>query len=125
MLDEVKGWGWLVVLVANALFWWGGWSLSKKFVTREDYEADRTKLREAQSALAKGHEAVLASQSALETAINNLPTGKEMHAIALSLTEMRGDMKALSEKMDGQTALQARMENNLDLLMRGHMRTES
>lgn len=122
--NDAARWGWAVVLLINGVGYWLLWSLSRKFVTREDYEVDKSKLQEKQAALTKRHEEVLSSQRALATAINNLPTAKDMHDISLSIAEMRGDMRALAEKMDGQAALQSRMENNIDLLMRGHMRTE-
>lgn len=125
MIDDIKAWSWLVAIVVNALFAWIVWSLRRKFVTRDDYEADRAKLRAAQASLAREHESVLASQAALTAAINNLPTAKDMHDISLSIAEMRGGMLVLAEKMDGQAELQVRVENQLNLLMRGHMRTES
>lgn len=110
-----------ITLLLGLLLAWVAWSFKRKFVTREDYEADRAKLQERQASLARQHEAALAGQSALETAIKNLPTAKDMHALALSLEEVRGDMKALSQEMKGQGNLLSRMEKIVDLLNEVHM----
>lgn len=46
----------------------------------------------------------------LEAAIRNLPGRDELHRMEISVTQMTGEMKAVSALMSGQRDLMARME---------------
>lgn len=120
-LQQASEWISILQPIVWGFFLWGWWSLKKIFVQQKDCKECRDTLEEKQIFLGKRQDGDKARQDALETALQNLPTGKDMQSILLGLSELRGNMQGLAEKVDGQGRSLARVEKSVDLLTEVHM----
>ncbi|MDR3361664.1 MAG: hypothetical protein LBO64_02305 [Desulfovibrio sp.] len=76
--------GWLWAILLNGLFLWLNWSLSRRFVSREEW-------------------------------------GKKVGEAEIELEKLRGQNAALRERINGISALMGKQENQLTILLRGHL----
>lgn len=85
ILDFLSEWKNIFYALAAAFCTWVWWSLKKRFVPREEFE----KLQ---------RENVLRDEriAALQTAIAQLPTAKEINALRAQLTEVAGELKVFN-----------------------------
>lgn len=111
----------MVALSANLFVGWVAWSIKKKFVTREDCSKCHKDVEERQKALEDLQRAESTRQCLLEKALESLPSAKDMQQISLNLSELRGDLKGLTAKVEGQGRSLARVEKSVDFLTEAHM----
>lgn len=74
-----------------------GLAIKAKLADAISGKADATDLRQIGERVA-GVEGRLMT---IETGLRHMPTADDMHAIKVALTEQRGDMRAMTEKVDG------------------------
>lgn len=101
----------LTVLVGFAL-----WFLSKRFVSKEEFEtaiAGIHTLREKQDKTLAGLSATILK---LDTTITNMPNTAALHRLELGLEELRGLQKETAAQLKGQSAAMDRLNNNFDKL---------
>ena len=98
----------LVIILTQAVFAWVVWSLSKKFTTRHDCAECRKDIDERL-------EAVEQRGLVLDTALTNLPTVQDFHALAQSLEKLNG---SLGREIEGLRGGQRAMEESVKSL--GH-----
>lgn len=109
-MDELNRWWPLLSIAATLVCGWCLWQLSRRFVSREEHEA----VMEAQSALTR-------RVDDLEKRMETVPDAATMHKIELSLTELRGDMKAVCSRMDGVETSIAGLKNEISMLLEHHL----
>lgn len=119
--NDLARWGWLIVLVVNALGLWAGWSMGKKFTTRDDCTARHTKDGESFKSVDKALTAAEHRQTELEARLDNLPPLDAVHGIQLSLADLRGEFRTQGAEIRGLRDILNRLENQVTLLVRGHM----
>lgn len=112
--NDLARWGWLIVLVVNALGLWAGWSMGKKFTTREDCASRHSIVDKASTATEH-------RQTEVEARLDNLPPLKAVHGIQLSMAKLRGDFRTQRAEILGLRDILTRLENQVTLLVRGHM----
>jgi hypothetical protein len=96
-------WGWAIGLGINVVIVWSVWSARRAFVPKEKF--DKLAIR----------------FTALEARVGEAPTKDSVHALALKLEELRGDVKKLSAGFDGMKEVFERIETPLNLLMEHHL----
>ncbi len=109
-LDEVNRWWPILSIAATILCGWCLWELSRRFVSKEDH----AEILEAQEALEGRVEN-------LEKRLESVPDARAMHAIELSLSELRGDMKAMCGRMDGMENAITSLKNEISMLLEHHL----
>lgn len=112
LLEEINRWWPLLSIAATMVCGWCLWQLSRRFVTREEYIANL----EAQ-------ESLICRVEKLEQHMENVPSNETLHKIELSLTELRGDMKALCSRMDGMENSITRLKNEISMLLEHQLDT--
>lgn len=110
IMDELNRWWPLLSIAATLVCGWCLWQLSRRFVSREEHSA----VLEAQSALSR-------RVDTLEKRMETVPDNKTMHKIELSLTELRGDMKAVCSRMDGMETSLMGLKNEISMLLEHHL----
>ena len=102
-LTELDRWWPVLGVIATLFYGWGIYHLSRRFVTKEEYAAVRTE-----------QESMSGRLESLERRMETVPDSETMHRIALSLAEVRGDMKAVRNRMDGMdTSIGGIKEHNI------------
>ncbi len=119
--EFVRVWGWLLGLGMNGLLVWIGWSLSKKFVTQEDFtahiraeESNKTTVREHLAA----HDSAL---SALADKVNAMPGKDAIHVLDVKLVSIQGELTRTNEALLGLREIMNRVENQSELLYRDRL----
>lgn len=107
LIDLINEYASLIGLVAPPLCGWIWWSAKKSFAGKNEVTAMQT----AQTA-------ILARLESLEA---NVPDNQTMHKIELSLTELRGDMKAVCGRMDGMETSIVGLKNEISMLLEHHL----
>ena len=110
ILTELDRWWPVLGILATAFYGWGIYHLSRRFATREEYEAVRTEQENMSGRLGE-----------LEKRMETAPDARTMHAIELSLTELRGDMKEICGRMDGMETSISGMKNQINMLVQHHL----
>ena len=110
LLDEINRWWPLLSIAATLACGWCLWQLSRRFVSREEHEA----ILEAQDTLESRVEK-------LERRMETVPDNETMHKIALSLSELRGDMKEMRGRMDGMETSMLGLKNEISMLIEHHL----
>ncbi len=110
LLLELDRWWPVLGIAATVFYGWGIYHLSRRFVTKEEYENAKTE----QDAIAERLEL-------LERRMETVPDGETMHKIALSLAEVRGDMKAVRNRMDGMETAIAGIKEQVNMLVQHHL----
>lgn len=110
----LKDW-WPVLLVsANFLGAWAMWSMTRKFVTREDCTSCSVKIVERVSNLEN-------QRTCIDVKLDKLPQMQALHDIALRQEELAGQMEALKATIEGLRDVLRRVETPLDLMLEGHL----
>lgn len=119
--ELVRVWGWLLALGTNGLLFWIGWTLRKKFVTREDFaahiEADEQHKAATKERLAD-HDAAL---DGLANKVNEMPGKDAIHVLDLKLVNIQGEQSRTNEELRGLREIMHRMENQTELLYRDRL----
>lgn len=110
IMDELNRWWPLLSIAATLVCGWCLWQLSRRFVSREEHAA----VLEAQNALSR-------RVDTLEKRMETVPDNETMHKIELSLTELRGDMKAVCSRMDGMETSIMGLKNEISMLLEHHL----
>lgn len=121
VLQSLSEWASLIVLGIQGLFAWCIWSLSKKFTTRDDCTSRHTKDGESFKSVDKALTAAEHRQTELEARLDNLPPLDAVHGIRLSMAELRGEFRTQGAEIRGLRDILTRLENQVTLLVRGHM----
>ena len=110
LLTELDRWWPVLGILATVFYGWGIYHLSRRFATKEEYEAVKTEQENMSGRLEE-----------LEKRMETVPDAKTMHAIELSLTELRGDMKAVCSRMDDMETSIAGMKTQINILVQHHL----
>ena len=122
LIDLSKAFGWLAAIFVNLLIAWIVWSLHKKFMNRDDCEANRKadkKEREHFIQLLTTHEQAVRE---LNLRVDQMPPQGAVHDLEVRLERMDGEQKRLAEEISGLRGIMERVERQVDLLFRGHMK---
>jgi uncharacterized coiled-coil protein SlyX len=87
----------LLVLLVQLVVGWIQWSLQKGFVGKKDCADCREKLE--------------ARVSKNEQALHGLPNNEALHELAISVTELAGDLRTMGERISGVDRSLERVEN--------------
>lgn len=110
LLDEINRWWPVLGVFATAFYGWGLYHLSARFATKGDVET-----------MIEEQEAIVSRLDDLERRMETVPDSETMHKIALSLAELRGDMRGLSGRMDGMETSLAGLKNEIGMLIEHHL----
>lgn len=110
ILTELDRWWPVLGILATVFYGWGIYHLSRRFATREEYEAVRTEQEHMSGRLEE-----------LEKRVETVPDSETMHKIQLSLMELRGDMKAVCSRMDGMETSIMGLKNEISMLVEHHL----
>lgn len=112
ILNELDRWWPVLGILATLFYGWGIYHLSRRFATKEEFKAVRTEQDDMSGRIDR-----------LERRMETVPDGKTMHAIQLSLEELRGDMKAMGTRMGGIETSVSGLENQIAMLIQHHLET--
>lgn len=113
LLGEWKG---LIAVIVNTglgvILGWIGWSLKRRFVPREDFDAQ-----------SKAHSALETRVASIETRVAQLPNAEDIHALTLQITELKGALGVVSTRFDNITGVADRLQHQVDRID-GYLRTK-
>ncbi len=119
--EFVRAWGWLFALVFNGLVLWVSWSLSRKFVTREDFavhiKSDESHKTAVRDHLAE-HDATLIT---LADKVNAMPGKDAIHVLDVKLANIQGEQARVNEALNGLREILRRIESQTELLYRDRL----
>lgn len=116
-----------VSLAAAGFVGWVGWSVTKKFATKEDLSAEAEKRGQAidgerksrheregelRQLLADGMRRV----DRIEADMEHLPTAEAVAALTVQMTRVEGRLAAFDERVDGFAALMNRMDRQVQVM---------
>lgn len=110
ILIELDRWWPVLGILATVFYGWGIYHLSRRFATREEFRT----IKEEQ-------ETISGRLEELERRMETVPDAQTMHKIELSLTELRGDMKAICSRMDGMETSIVGLKNEISMLLEHHL----
>lgn len=105
----------LAILFVQGLFMWLLWSLRREFVRRTDCEQCMNglgvRVGETKNRL-----------QTVELKVESMPKISAVHEIMLAIEEVKGEQKALTERIAGLSEILRRLEHPLDLLTQHHIK---
>ncbi len=110
ILTKLDRWWPVLGILATVFYGWGIYHLSRRFATREEFRT----IKEEQ-------ETISGRLEELERRMETVPDAQTMHKIELSLTELRGDMKAICSRMDGMETSIVGLKNEISMLLEHHL----
>lgn len=110
ILTELDRWWPVLGIFATVFYGWGLYHLSRRFATQEEFGT-----MEAEQKVLSGR------LDDLERRMETVPDSETMHKIALSLAELRGDMRGLSGRMDGMETSLSGLKNEIGMLIEHHL----
>lgn len=110
LLDEINRWWPVLGIFATAFYGWGLYHLSARFATKKEFEE-----------MIEEQEAIAGRLEKLERRMESVPDSDALLAIQLSLAELRGDMRALSGRMDGMETSIAGLKHEIAMLLEHHL----
>ena len=110
VIDEINRWWPVLSILATLACGWCLYQLSRRFVSKDEHNAVKAE-----------QEIISERLDVLERRMETVPDGKTMHAIQLSLEELRGDMKAIGTRMDGMKTSVSGLENQIAMLVQHHL----
>lgn len=130
MPDVMQLWpifGPFVSLGAAGFVGWVGWSVTKKFATKEDLSAEGDKRVSAIDAERKSrHERegelrqvigdVARRVDRIEVDMTHLPTAEAISALTIQMTRIEGQLAVFDQRVDGVDALMTRMDRQVQLM---------
>lgn len=114
ILTELDRWWPVLGILATLFYGWGIYHLSQRFASKKELESVRTDQESLSGRLEK-----------LEKRMETVPDAETMHKIALSLAEVRGDMKAVRNRMDGMESAITGMKEQINMLVQHHLNLEN
>ena len=121
ILDEFNRWLPLLSGLAALLWPFALYHLSRRFVGKADFETLLAVRGRERAADREAREGIAGRVGALERRMETVPDAKDMHAIQLSLGELRGDVKSLDARMEGLEASISGLENQIAMLVQHHL----
>lgn len=119
--EFLRAFGWLLGFATNGLLLWIGWSLGKKFVTHETFNAhvaaDDQQKNATRERLAE-HDATL---NTLADKVNAMPGKDAIHVLDVKLVSIQGEQTRTNEELRGLRDIMHRMENQTELLYRDRL----
>lgn len=114
MPQALKDWWPVILVVMNFLGMWIMWSMSKKFMTREDCSKCAGGIGDRVATLEK-------QKTCVDIKLDSLPQVETLHEISLRQEQLSGEIAALKATIDGLKELLKRLERPLDLMVEGHL----
>ncbi len=105
----------LAILFVQGFFMWLLWSLRREFVRRSDCE-------QCMNGLGIRVGETKTRLQAVELKLESMPKVTAVHEIMLALEEVKGEQKALAERIAGLSEILRRLEHPLDLLTQHHIK---
>ncbi len=105
-LTVLDRWWPVLGVIATLFYGWGIYHLSRRFVTKEEYEAVRTEQENMSGRL-----------ESLERRMETVPDSETMHRIALSLAEVRNRMDGMDTSIGG-------IKEQINMLVQHHLDQE-
>lgn len=121
VLDEFNRWLPLLSGLAALLWPFVLYHLSGRFVGKADFEALLAARGTERAADRAAREEIAGRIDALERRMETVPDARDMHAIQLSLEELRGDVKSLDARMEGLETSISGLENQIAMLVQHHL----
>ena len=106
-MEFVSKFGWLFALGLNLVLAWVAWSARNAFVPADKFHKELTARDDARAELEKR---LIRAEAELE----DKPTANALHELAVSITGIGGDLKALVARTDGLEGLVRRLETVAD-----------
>ena len=110
LLDEINRWWPVLGIFATAFYGWGLYHLSARFATKREFET-----------MIEEQEVIAGRLEKLERRMESVPDSDTLLAIQRSLAELRGDMRALSGRMDGMETSIAGLKHEIAMLFEHHL----
>lgn len=110
ILTELDRWWPVLGILATLFYGWGIYHLSRRFATKEEFSGVKSEQTDMSERL-----------ELLERRMETVPDTVTMHRIALSLSELRGDMKEMRGRMDGVETSISGIKNQINLLVQHHL----
>ena len=110
----LKDWWPVLVVLGNLLGLWLMWSMTKKFMTREDCAKCAGALTERVGTLES-------QRTCVDIKLDRLPQVEALHEMALRQEELAGEIEALKATIVGFRDLLRRIEHPLNLMLEGHL----
>ena len=110
VIDEINRWWPVLSIIATLACGWCLYQLSRRFVSKDEHEALHGTVRGLGGRV-----------DVLERRMETVPDAGTMHAIQLSLEELRGDMKAIGTRMDGMETSISGMKGQIKILVQHHL----
>jgi len=104
----------VIVLIVQGVLAWLLWSIRSSLVTKAECQVCRKAIEGDLAGLAKDAAVADARRDAL-------PTAKDLAVFSAALEGVRGDLRALWEKVEGQGELLKRIEKPVQMLMDYHL----
>lgn len=120
--NDAARWGWAAVLLINAIGGWILWSLNKKFIPREDCTANHAKVGLLLEKLQEMLDAFEHRQTETEARLDNLPPLASVHAIQLTVAELRGELRAQGTDIRNLGTMMKGIERDINRLTDAHMK---
>ena len=114
ILTELDRWWPVLGILATLFYGWGIYHLSQRFASKKELESVRT-----------GQECMSERLGRLERRMETTPDAETMHKIALSLAEVRGDLKAVRNRMDGMETAISGLKEQINMLVQHHLDQEA
>lgn len=108
MLAFISEWASILVLIAQGVFAWWWWSMRRSFVGKEKC-AEHCAVFERR--LIK-----------VEAELEDTPDPVDTSPILVALEQLRGEVKTIGAKVDGQGQIISRLDKGLDRLTDHHLR---
>jgi len=143
VVEDVLKWWPVALFVFQGLGIWIAWSLSKKYVTREDCKkcrderdkangkeaeamsrADKEKAeacKECREAFDKRLDKVEKRGATVDVILETLPKVKDIHDLSISLESLRGGQQALTEGVKSLGVSMDALRRNIDMLMENEL----
>ncbi|MBM3617510.1 MAG: DUF2730 family protein [Alphaproteobacteria bacterium] len=97
IINDWKGILWGIIAAAAGGAWWG---LKKRFVTREEFDKEVQEISRKHTALRDEQSTISVRLEKIESVLKDLPKAKDLHDLTLTLSDFRGDFKAVGVKVD-------------------------
>lgn len=119
--EALRAWGWLLSIATSGFIAWVGWTLRKKFVTREDFTAHVEAEEQHKTATKERLTAHDTALDALANKVNEMPGKEAIHTLDLKLVNIQGEQSRTNEELRGLRDIMGRMENQTELLIRDRL----
>lgn len=102
MSEFMIAWGWMIALAVQFFIGWLLWSARAAFASKKDLQAQEVRIEGLHLKIVE-----------IEGRMRNMPAAEAMHELSNAMERLRGDLKAISARLDGTNALMNRVENTV------------